>query len=187
MSDRHLVVLDCETTGLDPNIHVPIEIAAINVDTEEVLSFVPYLSPDKLAQADPDALRINRYFERGVYKQALTHQATVDMYRNLWDFLRGNTLAGANPRFDAAMLMAAAGNGLAEPWHYRLADVSAYVAGALGRYPASLGGLRDCCERLGVTNDVEHSALSDAKATVKCFRIAQSITALKPKPKRAVA
>jgi len=177
MSDRHLIVVDVESTGLDPKFHVPLEVAAINVDTDEVLSFVPYLSPDKLAQADPEALRINRYFERGVFKQALTHQATVDMYSALWEFLRGNTLAGANPRFDAAMLMEAAGNGYGEPWHYRLADVSAYVAGALGIYPAELGGLADYCKRLGITNEVEHSALSDAKATAECFRRAMGFTA----------
>lgn len=178
MSERHLVVVDVETTGLDPQFHVPIEIAAINVDTDEVLSFVPYLSPDKLAQADPDALRINRYFERGVYRQALTHQATQSMYESLWTFLRGNTLGGANPRFDAAMLMAADGRGI-EPWHYRLADVSAYTAGALGVYPSDLPGLAVCCERLGVVNETEHSALSDAKATAACFFIAGQLGARK--------
>lgn len=175
MSKRHLIVVDVESTGLDPKVHVPIEIAAINVDTGEVLSFVPYLSPNMLVLADPDALRINRYFERGVYKKALDEQGTANMYLGPWEFLRGNTLAGANPRFDAAMLVSGHDRfttaKVEEPWHHRLPDVSSYVAGALGIYAAELPGLADCCERLGGVNDVEHSALGDAKAAAECFRI----------------
>jgi DNA polymerase-3 subunit epsilon len=170
-SKRHLIVVDLETSGLTPGVHEPIEVAAINVDTEEVVSFVPYLDPNVLSNADPDALRINRYFERGVYKRALTYDATVQQYQQLWDMLRGNTLAGANPRFDVSMLLQATGTPTeGEVWHHRLADVSAYVAGALHLYPAELPGLAGCCELLGVINEGEHSALGDAKATVECFR-----------------
>lgn len=185
MSKRHLIVVDVESTGLDPKVHVPIEIAAINFDTDEVLSFVPYLHPDKLRVADLDALRINRYCERGVYQSALDPKGTVEMYGALWEFLRGNSLAGANPRFDAAMLLAgynaamnpslpAAPASAEEPWHHRLPDVSSYVAGSLGIYPAELPGLHECCQRLGVVNDEEHSALGDAKAAVACFRLAMT-------------
>jgi DNA polymerase-3 subunit epsilon len=179
MSDRHLIVVDVESTGLDPKVHIPIEVAAINVDTGEMLSFVPHLAPDMLAQADPNALRINRYFERGVYRAALSEQETADMYDGLWAFLRGNTFAGANPRFDMSMLIAGYSRlvcgEVVEPCHHRLADVSSYVAGALGLYPGAIPGLVDCCERLGVTNESEHSALGDAQATVDCFRIASAM------------
>lgn len=183
MSKRHLIVVDVEATGLDPKVHVPIEIAAINVDTDEVLSFVPHLAPEKWLVANLDALRINRYCERGVYKNALTPHATGEMYGALWEFLRGNSLAGANPRFDAAMLMAGynaamnpAGTRVSteEPWHHRLPDVSSYVAGALGAYPSELPGLHECCQRLRVVNDEEHSALGDAKAAAECFRKAMA-------------
>lgn len=178
MSKRHLIVVDVESTGLDPKVHVPIEIAAINVDTGEVLSFVPELTPEDLGQADPNALRINRYFERGVYQHALGRQESADMYDALWEFLRGNSLAGANPRFDMSMLIAGYSRlvcgQVAEPCHHRLPDVSSYVAGALGIYPAELPGLHECCMRLGVSNEVEHSALGDAKAAAECFRKAQA-------------
>lgn len=172
MTDRHLVVVDIESTGLDPNCHVPIEVAAINVDTDEVIHFVPWLDPMKLSQADHDALRINRYFERGAYKNMLDPSATSQQYQRLWDMLAHNTFAGANPRFDATMLEAA--TGWTPSWHYRLADVSAYVAGALRLYPANLKGLHDCCASLSVVNDEAHSALADAKATAECFRKAMA-------------
>ncbi|PJE23629.1 MAG: hypothetical protein CK431_10255 [Mycobacterium sp.] len=172
MTDRHLVVVDIETTGLDPDRHVPIEVAAINVDTGEVLHFVPWLDPMKLADADHDALRINRYFERGAYRTMLDQSTTSQQYQRLWEMLRGNTFAGSNPRFDAQMLERA--TGYVPSWHYRLADVSAYVAGALRIYPANLKGLHDCCASLSVVNDEAHSALADAKATAECFRKAQA-------------
>jgi DNA polymerase III subunit epsilon len=175
MSDkRQLIVIDVETTGLDVTRHVPIEVAAINVDTSEVITFVPYLDPNDLANADPEALQINRYFERGVYKLMLSQAETARQYTRLWDMLRGNSFSGANPRFDHTMLLNAPhGHGLNLPldhWHHRLPDVCSYVGGALGLYPAALPGLADCCELLGVVNECEHSALSDAKAAVECFR-----------------
>ncbi|OBJ24618.1 3'-5' exonuclease [Mycobacterium sp. 1245801.1] len=174
MSTRHLIVVDIESTGLDPKVHVPIEIAAINVDTGQTLIFAPYLTPEQILNVDPEALRINRYYERGVYKTAEKSEvANTNRYISLWNMLRGNTFAGANPRFDADMLVAA--TNMKPSWNYRLADVSAYVAGALGIYPAEIPGLHDCCERLGVVNDAEHSALGDAKATAECFRIAEAI------------
>ena len=172
MTDRHLVIVDIETTGLDSEQHVPLEIAAINIDTDEILHFVPWVDSHTLARADYDALRINRYFERGVYKDMLSADETMSHYHALWKMLRGNTFAGANPRFDAQMLELATGW---EPsWHYRLADVSAYVAGSLKMYPANIAGLLECCRLLAVTNDEPHSALADAKATAQCFFQAQA-------------
>jgi DNA polymerase-3 subunit epsilon len=184
---RSLIVVDIETTGLDTQFHVPIEVAAINMDTDEILHFVPYLEPVHLGNASPDALRINRYFERGVYKNMLSPGDTNTWYGRLWKMLDGNTFAGSNPRFDAQMLTHTHQAG--EVWHHRLADVSAYVAGALGLYPAELPGLADCCERLGVVNEGEHSALGDAKATVECFRkaAALSVPAGRAGHKRAAA
>lgn len=170
MSNRRLVIVDVESTGLDPAVHVPIEVAAIDVDTGEVISFAPYVDPTKWADASGEALAINRYFERRVFRQALTYDATVQQYDRLWDMLAGNSFAGANPRFDVSMLLTAPGAPGSELWHHRLPDVSAYVAGALGIYPADLPGLADCCKLLDVTNEGEHSALGDVKAAAECFR-----------------
>jgi DNA polymerase-3 subunit epsilon len=166
---RQLIVCDIESTGLDLARHVPLEVAAINVDTDEHIWFVPYLNPHDLLKADPEALEINRYYERGVWRNALTQEDTYAQYLRLWDMLRGNTLGGANPRFDADMLLAAPDSPTVEVWHYALADVKSYVAGALGLYPAELPSLFECCGLLGVENGCEHSALEDARAAVECF------------------
>lgn len=174
---RDLIVVDCETTGLNPTIHKILEVAAINTTTDEIIHFSPRIDPSDLGIADPSAMQVNRYYERGAWKTMLTGEASNEQYRRLHDMVNGNTLAGCNPRFDADFLVQTAHPYFdPEPWHYRLADLSAYTAGALGIPPNELIGLADICERLGVDPGVAHSALDDAKATAECF---QKLTAIK--------
>lgn len=179
---RQLIVVDVETTGLTPGVHLPIEVAAVNVMTGDVLHFVPKVPKGTFDNASEQALEINRYYERGLYKQRPTSwEATDGDYSNLWEMLAGNTFAGSNPAFDAAMVTAgftAARQNSArefaafmrEPWHHRLADLAAYAGPALMLAPNELVGLAEICERLGVTNEAEHTALGDARATATCFK-----------------
>lgn len=167
---RELIVVDVETTGLNYTIHKIIEVAAINTATDEVVAFCPHVDPLDLGNADGFALQVNRYYERGAWKHMLTTEASNEQYRRLAEMLKGNTLAGCNPTFDSEFLTQASQHLYAPVWHYRLADLSAYAAGALGIPPNELGGLGDICERLGVDPGIEHSALDDARATVECFR-----------------
>lgn len=159
-------MVDIETTGLALSSW-PLEVAAINVDTGEELSFVPYVTDSALGTAERKALQINRYYERGIWEDMLPDSdANKQHYNLLASMLGGNTLGGSNPRFDAAILARFTG----EVWHHRLADLSAYAAGRLGIAPTELPGLANVCERLGITNHEEHSAYYDAQATVACFK-----------------
>lgn len=189
MSDkRQLIVVDCETTGLDVERHWVLEVAAVNVDTGEELYFVPALPQGALDQAEGKALKLNGYFTRDVYAHRLSTEAANKYWRQLWDWLAGNTLAGSNPTFDAAMLNRSAlwhttpsGSShygkpeeppqlAASPWHHRLADLSAYAAGSLHIEPTHLPGLEAICTTLGVENLTPHSAMGDARAAADCFR-----------------
>ncbi|QBP29711.1 DnaQ-like exonuclease [Mycobacterium phage Typha] len=180
---RQLVVVDVESTGLIPGFHVPLEVAAVNLDTGEELSFVPWVHPSHMAKADPVALQINRYYERGVFKDRLTLQQTFDRYRQLFDMLEGNTFGGANPRFDAEMVRVGYSISVSvtpkpydrlslpdETWQHRLQDVQAYAAGVLGFDPADPPSLVDLLEALGIDNREPHSALWDARATAEAFK-----------------
>lgn len=178
---RQLIVVDTETTGLIPGTHLPLEVAAVNVTTGEELYFVPKVPKGTFDNASDDALAINRYYERGLYKQRPElWEATDSDYCNLWMMLSGNTFAGSNPAFDAAMVTAGFSavrdRGLTpmpfvrEPWHHRLADLAAYAGPALLLAPNELVGLAQICERLRVQIDGEHTALGDARATAECFR-----------------
>ncbi|KNB64079.1 DnaQ-like DNA polymerase III subunit [Mycobacterium phage prophiGD39-2] len=162
---RNLIVVDLETTGLGPQC-APIEVAAINVDTGETLEFVPYIDlKDYAITLEPQAFATNRYFERGVYEVMLTPDETTKHWMQFRDMLRKNTFAGCNPAFDARIVA----NACTPTWHYRLADLAAYAAPALGRDPSDLPGLADVLDALKIENRCPHSALGDAEATAKAF------------------
>lgn len=180
---RQVVVVDLETTGLGPDA-VILEVAAFNMETCEEFYFVPHVTHEQLGAADPDALGINRYYERGVYKNRLDEEATRGRYEYLRGMLTGNTFAGSNPTFDTRLLAAAKWHRTAdyvafgmdrsvrafgEPWHHRLLDLSAYAAGVLALPLEELPGLHKVCELLSITNQEEHSAMGDVRATAKCF------------------
>lgn len=185
---RDLIVVDTETTGLNVEKHWVLEVAAINVATGEELYFVPALPQGALDEADGKALKLNGYFARDVFAHRLSTEGAEKHWRQLWDWLAGNTLAGSNPTFDAAMLNKAAqwstmpsGSSsygrtpeqeqlALSPWHHRLADLSAYAAGALHISPTTMPGLDVVCQSLHVENLTPHSAMGDARATAQCFR-----------------
>ncbi|MEC4836848.1 exonuclease domain-containing protein [Mycobacteroides chelonae] len=161
---RNLIVVDLETTGLGPQC-APIEVAAINVDTGQVLQFVPHVDLSKVS-IEPEAFAINRYFERGVYDVMLNREDTGDMWDALAAMLRDNTFAGSNPAFDATLTEREIGQ---STWHHRKADLAAYAAPALGRDPSELPGLADVLTALSIENRCPHSALGDAEAAAKAF------------------
>ncbi|SID32652.1 Exonuclease [Mycobacteroides abscessus subsp. abscessus] len=180
---RDVWVIDLETTGLDRNVHLPVEVAAINLKNGREIHFVPFITGEALGQADREAMRINKYHERALYKDQLDRNNSIRSYQDLFELLHGQTLAGANPRFDADMLLngyawqleqgplvAGVSTRIEEPWHHRLADLCAYTAGQLDISPDDIPGLAGVCQLLGVTNEAEHTAIGDARATVQCFR-----------------
>lgn len=186
---RQLIVVDTETTGLHDDAAI-IEVAAINVNTGETLHFVPHLPPGQLAKAQPEALQINRYYERGLFRETLSAADTLDAFDNLRNMLNGNTFAGSNPTFDAkliekqqyrtihtdeetANLDYTSPAPIGQVWHHRLADLSAYAAGVLGLDPTEAPGLDRVAELLGVSipDGDRHTALGDAKTTARCFQL----------------
>lgn len=160
---RRRIVVDCESSGLDPAVHEPVEVAWHDLTTGDHGRFVPQ---HDLIGADEDALAINGYFRRGLDQEPQDDGAEVG---RLHTALRGQTLAGSNPRFDAAMLTVAfVRYGLdEEPWHHRLDDLAARAAQELGL--DDLPGLATVCDLLGVRAP-DHSAAGDVRATVECFR-----------------
>ncbi|ANZ35553.1 hypothetical protein BBK82_05115 [Lentzea guizhouensis] len=173
---RQIVVVDVETSGLDPAQHIAVEVAWVNLATGEHDVFVPpHNWRDVLVTADLRALRINGYLDRLVEAEQDRHGQAA---RALWDQLDGNTLAGCNPSFDAVFLRKMFDtvydlddHNIDGPptWHHRLLDLSAYAAGALGIEPHELPGLSTVCERLGVEHPDAHTAFGDADATYACF------------------
>lgn len=177
-----LAFLDTETTGLDPFVHDPWEIAVIfregDLDTEHTFR----IEPD-LTNADPKALDINRYYERTSADgwQWEDRQKTA---ARLYGLLNGVVLVGSNPSFDAEMLTHLFGRYYAEPkpWLYRTVDIATLAAGyrygqgksgAYGGdfafqadYPQVPYKSYELSRAVGVeppAKDVAHTALGDAR------------------------
>lgn len=118
-----LVFLDTETTGLDPFVHDVWEIAW-SVDADPVIQ--SEILVHTLKTADPEALELNGYWKR-FPKGARSRGPGVDL--ELRKLLEGVTIVGANPTFDAAFLQH---RWRAQPWHYRLIDISSMAVQAFG-------------------------------------------------------
>lgn len=176
---RHLIVVDCETNGLDPARHVAFEVAWWNLTTDQRGHFIAPHSPNELlATADLQALRVNRYIDRIPYQSQDADGSELGrLYGQLYDDATGteHTLAGANPAFDAAFLSKLLDPhqdwAALTPWHHRLWDLSAYAAGVLGL--DELPGLRQVCDLLDVAPP-DHTAEGDVTATGLCFRALQA-------------
>ncbi|MGD9991122.1 hypothetical protein [Pseudonocardia sp.] len=179
---RHIIVVDCETNGLDPERHQAVEVAWWNLATDERGVFVPTHSPaDILAAADIRALQVNRYIDRLPDAEQDRSGAGTDLLHRQFRTPAGkfveqdvaHTLAGSNPRFDAGMLAKLfATTGATEdfddePWHHRLLDLGAYAMGVLGL--DEVPGLARVCELLHVSAP-DHTAEGDVTATGLCFR-----------------
>jgi DNA polymerase-3 subunit epsilon len=175
----HLVVVDVETSGLNPHRHSVLEVAAIDLTTNEELIFVPdpavpplHGSPRWQAIAQDKALAVNRYYERKVWEQTATPAATEDAWNALAAMLDGNLIAGANPEFDAQFVDAAMHHWGIEPKRrHQTRDLVTYAAGALGFDPAIPLGSGDLIARLGITNTMPHSAEGDARAAAEAFQM----------------
>lgn len=172
MTDRRIVVVDVETTGLDPERHTCVEVAWWDLTTGHRGFFVPcHNVSETLAGADIEALRLTRYVDR-------LADAPQDLNgTGVWELaehLDGQTMAGSNPRFDCGFLDWVFRDAvqhrllMAPPTpHHRLWDLAPYAAGVLGL--PYLPGLAEVCDRLDTEHRPDHTAEGDVTATGECF------------------
>lgn len=159
-----LVYLDTETTGLDPSRHEVWEIAYA-VDDGPVLSSIVRHS---LTNAHPLALDVNGYHER-YWLDATTPPERDRFEADLFRALKGATLVGANPAFDAAFLSARWGEA---PWRYRLLDVEAFALPFFGS--PEIMSLKDTAAALRESGfeipEPDHSAAADVRTLRQVHR-----------------
>jgi hypothetical protein len=120
------VFADLETTGTDPARHRIFEIALI-VDGEK---HHWWLEPD-LSTADPNALRVNRLYERAARVEG-DREEPAYVAKQVARLTSGRQLCGFNPSFDAAFLTAfLAEHGLVPAWDYHMVALESVCAGWL--------------------------------------------------------
>jgi len=152
------VVCDLETTGLSPRQHEIIEVGLVRVEGGQIKdTFHSLVRP---RQKLPVGIRRLT----GLTGEQLRESPELqEILPPVLDFLRDFPLVGHNIGFDREFLEAAAG-WLPNP---------AYDTLELARMilPFSPGyRLSDLCRFLGIENQAEHRALSDALATVELYR-----------------
>lgn len=159
-----LVYLDLETTGLDPARHEVWEAAwawGLNEIESGILAHSGHT-------ADPDALRVNGYLDREgwVYDG---HDAAIREVA-LFDSLKGSTVIGANPAFDASFLRARWSEA---PWKYRLFDIEAFAMPAAGwDRPQGLKSIADFLRNADwEIPEPDHTAAGDV-ATLRACHLA---------------
>lgn len=155
-----LCFIDCETTGLDPRIHQPYEVAWWREDEPDPVTLQ---LPHTLEHADARALEVGGYWNRGFTPHDFTAKKNTAWFK-LVGALRGVTLVGANPGFDAAMLRQFIGT---EVWQHRMVDVSTGAMWVFGwDRPRGLGEV--AAELVGRGFDIpepDHTAEGDVRAT----------------------
>lgn len=145
-----LLFMDAETTGLDPVIHVPWEVAAVLAEHTddgrlvvlgEEAAFIR-LTDAELSMADPVALSIGRFERLPLDSDDLSTPGEVA--RAIDDLCVGRPhLVGAVPSFDdrrVGDLMRRCG--ITPRWHYHLIDIEALAVGFL----AGVGSAHLCTE-----------------------------------------
>lgn len=155
-----VVLVDVETTGLDPQRHEVVEVAWHiegwgNDDVYELRV------PHTLLNADKAALDINGYAQRELWD--FSRWALPEEMREFQEALRDNTICSANVGFDTGFLSRLTG----PVWHYRVLDFTSWAAGRLG-VPTTLGmqgTYAACVSRFG--EDIlepDHTAAGDVRS-----------------------
>ncbi len=149
-----LAFVDLETTGTKPDWHELWEIGLILRDLDNPgpdREYAWQVRPNNLHTADPQALRVGRFYERRATLTCsafLTHVSDpgpspaagpcrpADVAALLAEFLDGAVLAAINVAFDAAFLgKFLRREGQCPTWNYHLVEVLSVAAGHLHLTP----------------------------------------------------
>lgn len=176
--DEHIAFLDLETTGLDPARHDIIEIGLVLVSAK-TLTIVQQHSvrvrPERLEQAEAEALAINGYDERA-WKDAVSLREALE---ELAPLIEGTLVAGHNVGFDWSFLEAGfkrASLPLPEVDYHRL-DTASLAWPLHSNHDTTSLSLSEVCRYLGIYRPSPHRALDDARCAYEvAFRMHQRVS-----------
>lgn len=169
---NRVVVIDVETTGLQPGRHEVVQIGLVGLDPdtlENEWTYESLVAPQHPERADADAMAVHG-IDEGRLRDAPPFADIADEVARM---VEGVSLAGHNVWFDEAFLRAEVTRARGAPacrWHYRRLDTASMA------YPMLRAGLCErlslaaLCRSLGVAHDKKHDALADALATAEVMR-----------------
>ena len=159
---ERIVVVDTETTGLDPRINEMIEVAWFDMTHDREIHSA--IVPHTLADHSPEALRINRYMERDLGES----ENWCDPHRLipvLEAVFEGAAIAGSHVSFDRDFITA--WQPYVGTWAHTPLEIGSAAMGFLGRrHPLRL---REIPEALGLTRQPDHTAAGDVGVVVEAL------------------
>jgi DNA polymerase-3 subunit epsilon len=156
------IMLDTETTGLDPSQgHRIVELGCVEVVNRGLTGshLHLYLNPDR--DSDPDALRIH-----GLTTEFLSnHPHFEDIAQQLVDYVKDAEVIIHNASFDTRFLSAELSRVGLPPFEQLCAKVTDSLQYARELYPGKRNSLDALCERHGISNAHRtlHGALLDSE------------------------
>ena len=162
LSDKRLVFIDTETTGLDAAKHEVIDFAAISVAADGTVERVSFkLAPEHLDRADAKALEINGYTPAG-WTDALSQEEGA---RRMVAVLTDCVAVGHNVEFDMGFIRATVvrhlGDKAARKLPFHKVDTIGLACAMLRPYGIEKLSLESVCNFLGISNEGAHTALAD--------------------------
>ncbi len=178
MKKQNLAFIDTETTGLDFLMHEIIEIGVVLVSQDkseegqseyEVLEeFELKIKPERIADADPVALRVNHY-DPSQWVFAYTLAEAMQIFSKKTE---GAVMVGHNVAFDFLFLEKAfRDTQVPNLLHYHKLDtISMAFAKLHGNEDINRFSLAALCQEFGIENKNAHTALSDSRATFELYK-----------------
>lgn len=175
VSDKPLVWIDTETTGLDPVENEVIEIAIIRpLDNGSELTFCKKLRLERPETAHPKALEVNGYTPE-TWAEAEPQEV---VWREIAErgLLENCIIAGHNVGFDARMIQESfkrhniERDGRPVRIDYHMYDTVTLALEHLQPYVKSVS-LGAVCVALGIPVRNAHSALADARMAMEVSRV----------------
>ncbi|MAZ40910.1 hypothetical protein CL654_02240 [bacterium] len=178
MKKAKLVFLDLETTGTNPQKHEIIEIGCVvarqepgpdgKPQVEKIEEFDIKVKPKRIEDAEPGALRVNKYSE----SEWLFATEPEDAIKTLAEKTKDAIIVAQNVSFDWAFIAKALHeHGMKEEMNYHKWDLASIAFGALKDDDSiQKFTMRSLCEHFGVVNENAHTALSDARATFEVYK-----------------
>lgn len=180
MKIKQLLVLDTETSGIDPYKHGLISIGAVDLANPKN-QFYGECELRTDAEVSQEAIRINGFTEKEMRDSS--KQSVKDLLENFYSWaskFKIKIIAGRTPLFDFNFLKTESEKaGLKFPFHHRTIDLhSIHYAKCIelsceiplkDKYFSGLD-LEECLKFIGINYERKaHNALEDAKLTAECF------------------
>lgn len=173
------VVIDVETTGLDPEKDRIIELAAVRVVRNEVVdTFTSLVNPD---------IEISDFISNltGITNEMLADAPRIqDILPSYLDFIGDAVVLGHNVVFDVKFVYCACMRCFSDGFPNNFADTLRWSKRLFPEFDSYK--LKDLIDRFNITVDDQHRALSDALAAHQCYQyMKQYAASIKAEASRA--